>query len=82
MDELMLIRPVQPSDAAAWERMRQSLWPSSPGKHAAEIVSLFEGKRTNPAEVLLAFDEQGRPIGFAELSIRNYAVFQESTVRT
>jgi aminoglycoside 6'-N-acetyltransferase I len=73
MDELMLIRPAQPSDAAVWERMRQSLWPSSPGEHAAEIAAFFQGRRTNSAEVLLAFDEESQPIGFVELSIRNYA---------
>lgn len=69
----MLIRPAQPSDAAVWERMRQSLWPSSPGEHAAEIAAFFQGRRTNSAEVLLAFDEESQPIGFVELSIRNYA---------
>jgi aminoglycoside 6'-N-acetyltransferase I len=69
----MLIRPVQPGDAAAWERMRQSLWPSSPREHAAEIASFFEGRRTHPVEVLLAVDELGQPLGFVELSIRNYA---------
>jgi hypothetical protein len=57
MDPHMLIRPVQPDDVVAWKRMRQSLWPSSPGEHAAEIASFFEGKRRNSAEVLLAFDE-------------------------
>ncbi len=69
----MLIRPAQHNDAADWERMRQSLWLSPPGEHAAEIASFFEGKRVNAAEVLLAFDEHSKPIGFVELSIRNYA---------
>lgn len=69
----MLIRPVEPTDSAAWERMRQALWPSADGEHAAEITSFFEGDRSNPAEVLLAVDESGQAVGFVELSIRDYA---------
>lgn len=69
----MLIRPVEPTDSAAWERMRQALWPSAEGEHAAEIASFFEGDRSNPAEVLIAVDETGHAVGFVELSIRPYA---------
>lgn len=69
----MTIKPAQPNDAAAWERMRQALWPSSTGEHAAEIASYFDGYRKNGAETLLAFDEQGCALGFVELAIRNYA---------
>jgi aminoglycoside 6'-N-acetyltransferase I len=69
----MLIRPVQQSDAADWARMREALWPSEPGEHAEEIASFYEGDRRNPAEVLLAIDDSGRAIGFAEVSIRPYA---------
>lgn len=72
-DALMLIRPVQPSDAAAWERMRQSFWPSSPGEHAVEIAAFFDGRSKRPAEVLIALDTNGQAIGFAELAIRDYA---------
>jgi aminoglycoside 6'-N-acetyltransferase I len=68
-----MIRPVQSGDSAAWERMRQSLWPSAPGEHAREIARFFGGDRENPAEVFLACDDSGEPIGFAELSIRPYA---------
>jgi len=66
----MLVRAINHSDASAWERMRQLLWPSAPGEHAGEIARFFSGDRRNPAEVLLAIDERGRAIGFAELSIR------------
>lgn len=69
----MLVRAINDSDASAWERMRQLLWPSVPGEHAGEIARFFSGDRRNPAEVLLAIDERGRAIGFAELSIRPYA---------
>jgi aminoglycoside 6'-N-acetyltransferase I len=69
----MLIRPVEPTDSAAWERMRQALWPSADGEHAAEIAEFFRGHRSDPAEVLLAVDESGQAVGFIELSIRGYA---------
>ena len=69
----MQIRPAEPTDAIAWEGMRQALWPSDPGEHAGEIAAFFAGDRRNPAEVLLAFDDHGKAIGFAEISIRPYA---------
>ena len=68
------IRPVAPVDAAAWEQMRQQLWPAPPGEHAAEIQRFFANRaQTLLAEVLVAEDESGRAIGFAELSIRSHA---------
>ena len=67
------IRTVQPGDAQDWERMREALWPSEPGGHAEEIASFFGGDRRDPAEVLLAIDDSGAVIGFAEVSIRQYA---------
>jgi aminoglycoside 6'-N-acetyltransferase I len=69
----MLIRSVQENDSQDWERMRQALWPSDPGEHAAEIELYFKGSRKNPAEVLMAFEDTGRAIAFAEISIRSYA---------
>lgn len=53
--------------------MRQALWPSVPGEHAAEIAAFFDGNRSNPAEVFLAVDSKRRCVGFAEASIRAYA---------
>ena len=73
MNNPVSVRPVQPSDSAAWEQMRQKLWPAAGGEHAVEIARFFDGVRANPAEVLLAVDEAGQPVGFAELSIRPYA---------
>ncbi len=69
----MLLRPAQRDDAALWERMRQSLWPSPAGEHAAEIAAFFEEKENAATETLLAFDDENKPLGFVELSIRNYA---------
>src|SRR4029077_7049363 len=67
------IRPAQKTDSTAWERMRESLWPSHPGEHAREIGRYFAAKLREPIEVLLAFDDGGTAIGFIELSIRAYA---------
>lgn len=69
----MRIRPVEPKDASAWERLREALWPSDPGEHAAEIARFFAGHRHDPAEVLVACDTSGAAIGFAEISIRSHA---------
>lgn len=73
MGNVMLLRSIQQSDSADWERMRQQLWPSPAGEHAAEIELFFRGDRRNPSEVLIAIEESGRAVGFAELSIRPYA---------
>lgn len=69
----MIVRSVGPGDAADWERMRQELWPAAEGEHAGEIGRFFDGDRRVAAEVLMAFAESGRAVGFAELSIRPYA---------
>ena len=54
--------------------MREALWPEGESSgHASEIEQFFAGALKMPLEVLLAVDERGRPVGFAELSIRNYA---------
>ena len=67
------VRPATPHDSADWLRMRVALWPEgAPKEHAAEIDQFFAGTLKNPLEVLLAIDEAGKSIGFAELSIRNY----------
>lgn len=69
----MLIRPVLPGDAESWEGMRQALWPSAEGEHAREIGRFLGGDRHDPSEVFVAVDDDGRPIGFAEVSIRSHA---------
>jgi len=68
--EVMSVRVINRSDALAWECMRQTLWPSAAGEYAREIERLFGGDRRDPAEVLIAIDDSGLSIGFAELSIR------------
>ena len=68
----MHVRAAEPADAAAWEGIRQQLWPSPPGEHAAEVGTFFGGERQDPMEVLLAVDG-GEVLGFAEVSIRSHA---------
>ena len=54
--------------------MRQALWPEEDTLSlASEITQFFAGKLPLLHEVLLAVDERGRTLGFAELSIRTYA---------
>ena len=69
----MNIRPVNESDSADWGRMREALWPSGTGKHAAQIRGYFAGWLKEPLEVLIALDEKNNAVGFIELSIRAYA---------
>lgn len=74
MDAPYVVRPVRPEDASDWERMRGTLWPSSPpGEHAREIAAFFGGDRRDPAEAFLAVADDGRAIGFAEATIRSHA---------
>jgi len=63
------IRPIEPSDAATWERLRRNLWPEDPKSHAVEIASFFAGSLAEPQAVLVA-QEGPNLIAFAELSIR------------
>ena len=52
--------------------MRHALWPEeSVAEHARDISRFFAGELHEPVAVLLAFDTDGNPEGFAELSIRN-----------
>lgn len=50
--------------------MRVALWPDS---HPQDIERFFAGELKDPLETLIAFDDRGAAIGFAEVSIRPYA---------
>ncbi len=71
---MVTIRPAKPSDTPGWLELRHALWPGrSEAEHRAEIERFFSGKLAEPLAVLLAEEEPGQPVGFAELSIRAYA---------
>ena len=65
-----VVRPIERSNAAAWLRMRRTLWPDGAETHGVEIEEFFSGAAKEPVAVLLADDPAGGPIGFAELSLR------------
>ncbi len=70
----IIVRAAAPADANAWLQMRRALWPEDgPDTHADEIDRYFARALHMPLEVLIAFDERQRAVGFAELSIRAYA---------
>lgn len=68
------VRTATADDGPAWLHMRQALWPEYDSSwHADEIEQFFAGTLRMPLEVLLAVDDSGAVVGFAELFIRNYA---------
>lgn len=48
---MLLIRPVQPADAAEWLRLRLALWPDDPEKEAQEIAHFL----ADPANAAMPF---------------------------
>lgn len=70
---MIAVRPATRVDRAAWLAMRRALWPDGDEDHAREIEQFFRRGLRGLLAALLAFDASNRPIGFAELSIRNCA---------
>ena len=66
----MILRPVELSDASAWEAMRRALWPEGAEDHAREILAFFAGTRDEPQAVLV-LQEGSSLVAFAEVSIRD-----------
>jgi aminoglycoside 6'-N-acetyltransferase I len=74
MIAMIHVRSATRHDTAVWLRMRRALWPENGSdSHASEIDQYFAGTLRMPLEVLIAVDNGGHAIGFAELSIRPYA---------
>lgn len=68
----LTVRHAVEADTGDWARMRFALWPDEDvDQHAAGIAAYFAGRLHEPVAVLIATDAGGRPVGFAELSIRN-----------
>jgi aminoglycoside 6'-N-acetyltransferase I len=59
----MIVRPATAADFPAWTAMRRRLWPDSGEDELERQPPLFG----------LVAEEEGRLVGFAEASIRNYA---------
>ena len=59
----MIVRPASAADLPAWAAMRSRLWPDA---------GADELEREPPALGLVA-EAEGRLVGFAEASVRNYA---------
>lgn len=74
-DQMVTVRPASPGDTNAWLQQRHALWPEdSKAEHREEIDRFFAGEfPRGPWAVLLAEDDDGQIVGFAELSIRPYA---------
>ena len=67
-----MIRALRPGDRNDWVRLRHALWPDAPLEdHERDVDRFLTGRRHEPVEVLMAFDDHDRAVGFAELSIRN-----------
>ena len=67
----MQIRPVQPTDAEEWLRMRVALWPDDPEKEAKEVADFFAGKRLVLVEAAFVCPRSdGGLCGLAEVHIK------------
>lgn len=57
------------ADKAAWLALRHALWPHSP---LAELAAEIDGMSVGDSEIaFLARDDDGQPIGLAEVSVRH-----------
>ena len=70
----IVIRPAVAADTARWVDLRAALWPEQARAELAASAERFFVAQVRLLEaVLLAVDEQQEPVGFAELSRREYA---------
>lgn len=68
----MILRAIEPRDAASWLDMRCALFGDTRAVHSREIEAFFAGACLEPQAVLVA-ERSGEVVGFAELSTRPYA---------
>ena len=70
----LTIRHVTKNDSAVWLELRRALWPEYGGDSlTGEVARFFTGELKNLLAVLLAEDDAGHVVGFAEVNIRPYA---------
>ena len=77
-DTDMIVRSIRPEDTEQWLTMRLALWPETDTpRHRKEMVMM----RSNPERlgVFVCEDGQGALIGFAEVSLREWAEGCESS---
>lgn len=65
----VVVREMRPEDRAAWRDMRAALFGEDPSL-IADVEGYFAG---DPMIARAFIAEVGRPLGFVELSLRNYA---------
>jgi aminoglycoside 6'-N-acetyltransferase I len=70
----MRVRHAAPGDAQAWLDQRRALWPDEDATElGAEVAAFFAGGVRQLPAVLVAVDDDGALLGFAELNLRTYA---------
>jgi len=62
----VIVRPAGPDDREAWAAMRARLWPEEDPEALAEELP-------DAVEIGFVAEAEGRPVGFIELAVRNYA---------
>jgi aminoglycoside 6'-N-acetyltransferase I len=65
------IRRATAEDKDEWVRMRQGLWPEAPRDYLYLDLDALLGDEDTA--IFLASDAEGRPVGFLEASLREYA---------
>jgi len=68
----MIVRSAKKIDIEHWSRMRNLLWPDSIETNKVEIERYFSNTSTQIRECFL-IETDGKPVGFVEVNIRNYA---------
>ena len=68
----MIIRSVTPTDGEAWLDLRSTLWPDSRHAHKGEIAGCFSNL-SDSSVCVVAEEEGGGLVGFAEIGLRAYA---------
>jgi aminoglycoside 6'-N-acetyltransferase I len=67
----IVVRVMQPADHADWARMRAALWPEADA--AGHLAEISAPPKNADAWAFLAVNGDGKPAGFAEVSIRTCA---------
>jgi aminoglycoside 6'-N-acetyltransferase I len=70
-----VIRPLEPRDVEAWAAMRARLWPHADAEDLLrEAYAFVEDEAASfPDAVFIAEDDTVLPVGFLELSVRDFA---------